>query len=76
VETELDTDNGKHGRTITELGLQLLTPEEVADRLRISRAKVFELFHEGLPSLRIGRCRRVDVERLREWLAAQEHLPR
>jgi excisionase family DNA binding protein len=73
---EWHSDNRRGGRTGPEAGPQLLTPEEVAQRLGISRSKVFELFHEGLPSLRIGRCRRVDVERLREWLAAQEHLPR
>lgn len=38
----------------------LLTPVQVAERLSISRATVYELMLKGdLRSLRIGRCRRV-----------------
>jgi excisionase family DNA binding protein len=39
---------------------ELLTPEEVADLLKVGRTKVYELMDRGdLPSLKIDRCRRV-----------------
>jgi excisionase family DNA binding protein len=38
----------------------LLTPEEVADLLKVGRTKVYELMDRGeLPSLKIDRCRRL-----------------
>ena len=46
----------------------LLTPEQVAQRLGISRSKVYELLDEDLPSTQIGRCRRIPAQGLREWL--------
>lgn len=42
--------------------LQLLSVEEVADRLRIGRTKVYELMGRGaLRSVRIGVARRVPI---------------
>ena len=39
---------------------ELLTPEEVAQRLRVGRTKVYELMDRGdLPSIKIDRCRRI-----------------
>ena len=38
----------------------LLSPEEVADALGVSRSKVYELLASGrLHSIKIGRCRRI-----------------
>jgi excisionase family DNA binding protein len=38
----------------------LLSPEEVAEALSVSRSKVYELLASGrLDSVKIGRCRRV-----------------
>ena len=51
---------------------QLLTPEQAADWLNISRSRVFELIAEGaLPSIKIGKSRRVPVEALRRWVERQ-----
>jgi excisionase family DNA binding protein len=49
-----------------------LTPEEVGKAIGCSRAKVYDLFarHE-LPSVKIGKTRRVTVEALRRWLRQQ-----
>ena len=50
----------------------LLRPEEVAAALGISRARVYELLASGsLPSVRIGRSRRIPLDALRAWVAAQ-----
>jgi excisionase family DNA binding protein len=39
---------------------ELLTPEEVADILKVGRTKVYELMDRGeLPSIKIDRCRRI-----------------
>lgn len=43
-----------------ELTVQLLTIAEAAERLCLSRSKVYELIADGeLPTVRIGRARRV-----------------
>jgi excisionase family DNA binding protein len=45
------------------------TPEEVADLLRVSPAAVHRLLRRGeLPSVRIGRMRRVEDGELQRWL--------
>jgi excisionase family DNA binding protein len=52
----------------------LLTPDQVAAKLNVSRSKVFQLLQDDLPSVQIGRSRRVPAERLREWVAQRETL--
>jgi excisionase family DNA binding protein len=49
----------------------LLRPEQVARRLNLSRSRVYELLAEpdGLPSISIGRSRRIRTSDLRDWLA-------
>jgi excisionase family DNA binding protein len=50
----------------------LLRPIEVAATLGISRSKVFELLAaRELPSVHIGRSRRIPRIQLDEWIAAQ-----
>ncbi|MHB8992038.1 MAG: helix-turn-helix domain-containing protein [Chloroflexota bacterium] len=50
-------------------GTVLLRVEEAADLLRLSRAKVFQLVMDGsLPSVKIGKSRRVPADSLREWV--------
>ena len=50
----------------------LLRVEEAAEELRLSRAKVAALVASGdIPSLKVGRSRRISVERLREWVEQQ-----
>jgi excisionase family DNA binding protein len=45
----------------------LLTPREAADVLGIGRTKFYELLQAGqIPSVRIGKCRRIPATALRE----------
>lgn len=47
----------------------LLTPEQAAERLSLSRTTVYELIRYGeLRSVKIGRARRVPVEALDEFV--------
>lgn len=49
----------------------LLTPNEAANQLAISRTKVYELMAAGtLRSIHIGRLRRVPVDALRDFIEA------
>lgn len=51
----------------------LLTPEQAAEALGIGRWKLYDLLRQGrLRSLRIGSCRRISTEALREFVAALE----
>lgn len=51
----------------------LLTPNEAADQLAISRTKVYELMAAGtLRSIHIGRLRRVPVDALRDFIGDME----
>lgn len=49
----------------------LLTPEQAARRLGISRWKLYDLLRRGaLPSVRIGSCRRIPTHSIDEFVAA------
>jgi excisionase family DNA binding protein len=51
----------------------VLTPEEVAEVLRLSRSTAYHLIEAGeLPSVRIGRLRRVRKADLERWM--EEHM--
>lgn len=53
-------------------GRLLLTPEAGAYAIGVSRAQMFKMLADGtLPSIKIGRLRRVPVDALRQWIAAQ-----
>lgn len=50
----------------------LLTPEEAFNELKIGRAKGFQLIASGdLPSIKVGRLRRIPADRLRAWVQRQ-----
>jgi excisionase family DNA binding protein len=52
---------------------RLLTPEEVAEQLRVGRTKVYELMASGkLRSVKIGRRRRVSPGALEEFIEQSE----
>jgi len=58
---------------VLAIGRLLLTPTEAADRLSISRTKVYELMAAGvLRSIHIGRLRRVPVDALRDFIGEME----
>jgi excisionase family DNA binding protein len=46
------------------------TVDEYASRLRVSRGTVFAWLRRGLPSLSVGRTRRIITERADRWLEA------
>jgi len=48
----------------------LLKPTEVAEQLRISRAKCYTLIaSRDIPSVKVGSSVRVSSEALRDWIA-------
>lgn len=48
----------------------LLTVEEAAERLGIGKTLTWELVWDGvLPSIRLGRCVRIPLRALEEWIA-------
>lgn len=49
----------------------LLTVAQVAALMGLSRSRVYELLHDGLPSISLGRSRRIPVAPFRRWLIAQ-----
>ena len=50
--------------------IQLLTVVEAAQHLCVSRSKVYELLADGeLPSVRIGRTRRIAMSALADFVA-------
>jgi excisionase family DNA binding protein len=58
--------SGAGGRGVEAL---LLTPEDAAAVLGIGRVTVYELIRlRVLPSVKIGRCRRVAMKSLREYV--------
>ena len=51
----------------------LLTPNEAAGQLAVSRTKIYELMAAGtLRSIHIGRLRRVPIDALRDFIEAME----
>ena len=51
--------------------VQLLTVVDAAEHLRISRSKLYELLADGeIPSVRIGRTRRIAMSALAEFVAS------
>jgi excisionase family DNA binding protein len=55
---------------------RLLTVDEVSDELRISRSKTYELISGGtLPSVTIGRNRRVTPEQLDRFVEVLSEVP-
>ena len=52
----------------------LLKPSEVTEILGIGRSLIYELIaRKEIPSVRLGRCIRVQTESLQRWLRDQEN---
>jgi excisionase family DNA binding protein len=50
----------------------LLSPQEAADALSINRTTLYALLMRGeIPSILIGRARRIPVRGLEEWIAGK-----
>ena len=47
----------------------LLSPEEAFNSIKVKRAKGYQMIASGeLPSIKIGRLRRVPISALRQWV--------
>ncbi|HLW59347.1 MAG TPA: helix-turn-helix domain-containing protein, partial [bacterium] len=56
---------------------RFLTPQEVAELLRVSAAAIHRLLRRGeLPSVRVGRAWRVDEAELQRWLRRHSSIVR
>lgn len=50
----------------------LLTPQEAAATLRMSRSSLYKLLLTGeIPSIKVGRMRRIPLNSLKEWVMDQ-----
>lgn len=50
---------------------RLLTATELAERWGVSRAHVYNLMKRGLPSVKVGRCRRFRPSEADAWLSGE-----
>lgn len=61
------------GSALVDPAAQLLTVEEAARLLRLSRAKVYKLMERGeLPSYKIGTARRISLAALQAFIQSRE----
>jgi excisionase family DNA binding protein len=59
----------RHTREVAVLEPDLLTLQQVADRLQMSRWSVYQLIWSGrLPSVHLGRCHRVRARDFEDYL--------
>lgn len=50
----------------------LVRPDEAAEALGLSRSRIFEMIaDETLPSIKIGKSRRIPYDALKQWVADQ-----
>lgn len=49
----------------------LLTPQDVAVRLAVSRSMVYALIRKGLPAVYVGRLPRIEPAALDAWIERQ-----
>ena len=54
-------------------GRLLLRPEESAEIIGVSRARLYEILGEpgGIRSIKVGRSRRIPVSEIEDWIARQ-----
>ena len=52
----------------------LLTIADVCKMLHLSRPKIYDLIHEGLPVMRFGKAVRFSPASLQRWLARREEI--
>lgn len=50
---------------------RLVSAAELADHYGVTRATVYNLMGRGMPSLKVGRCRRFRLAEVDAWLVAQ-----
>jgi excisionase family DNA binding protein len=65
-----DTEQLQFDPAITDAGL-LLTVAQLATRWSMSRATIYRALEDGLPSLKLGRSRRIRLSDADQWLNEQ-----
>lgn len=71
MRVSINTQKNCYGRLEMRVEPVLLTPEEAARALSVSRATVYDLIKEGaLRSVTIGRSRRVPTEAVHEYVSS------
>lgn len=65
---------GRKGASIDEPLQPLLTMAEICRTLNLSRPKIYDLMHEGLPVIRFGKAVRFSPTSLQRWLARREEI--
>jgi excisionase family DNA binding protein len=71
-ERTMSSEPRAESRKPEDLSPLLLTVDEAAQLIRISRSKLYELLQRReIPSIAIGRSRRIPAEGLRNWVTAQ-----
>lgn len=66
--TERTTNDTSHVTNSGPTPNLYATVDEYADRIKVSRGTVFGWVKGGLPSFRIGRTRRIVIEKADRWL--------
>jgi len=62
----------RHSKENRMKNKMLLSPEETCEVLGIKRSTLFKMLEEGrIPSIKIGRLRRIPVEGIRSWVQQQ-----
>jgi excisionase family DNA binding protein len=62
-------------QALLERPAELLTAQEVADRLRVGKSTVYVLAQrEGLPFITVGRLWRCPADKLEAWIASKLHV--
>jgi excisionase family DNA binding protein len=65
-----DTEQMQFDPATTDAGL-LLTVAQLATRWSMSRATIYRALEDGLPSLKLGRSRRIRLSDADQWLNEQ-----
>jgi excisionase family DNA binding protein len=60
----------------TTISTGVMTPQEVADYLRVGRSTIHRLLKRNeIPAFKIGRCRRFKVEEIDKWYSSRTLKP-
>lgn len=51
---------------------QMLSPDQLAQRWAVTRGTIYKFLDDGLPSLKLGRARRIRLADAEAWIAARQ----
>lgn len=49
-----------------------MTADQLAEHLGVTRPTIYNLMSRGMPSLKVGRCRRFRLDDVEAWLEGQQ----